>query len=208
MKREDILEKLTDKRVKDYSFLIGFFLVFSIFVLMAIRPNLVTAFSLQRELEDLRIQDAEYERVISNIVQYQSIIEQTRADIPLLEEAIPLSPEIFLMVRDIRKGASESGIIIDKLEVSEVELRAGKKVVVPGAAPPPAANSDAAAEARKYMVKFEIESNFTEVKNFISRTVLQRRLKTIENLIISGTGVSGTQSATFRISFTVDGYYL
>ena len=55
MDRKKILELLKQKQVQDYTFSIAFFLVFSFFVIFAIRPNLITAFSLQKELEELKL---------------------------------------------------------------------------------------------------------------------------------------------------------
>lgn len=208
MNREELLAKILNKRVKDYSFPIVFFIIFSIFIFFAIRPNLVTAFSLQRELEELRIQDEQYEQVILNIVNYQTVIEKTRDDIPLLKEAIPESPEIFAMVNDIKNGASESGIIINDLNISDVTLKEGQKVVDPNAPPPPPKPSGAVEENKKYTVTFQVQSNFSEVKNFIQRLMDQRRMKIIEHLDIVTAGEQGTQSATFNVSFIVDGYYL
>ena len=208
MNREELLAKILNKRVKDYSFPIVFFIIFSVFIFFAIRPNLVTAFSLQRELEELRIQDEQYEQVILNIVNYQTVIEKTRDDIPLLQQAIPDSPEIFAMVNDIKNGASESGIIISDLNISDVTLKEGKKVADPNAPPPPPKPSGTPEENKKYTVNFQVQSNFSEIKSFIQHLLDQRRMKIIEHLDIVTAGETGTQSATFNISFIVDGYYL
>ena len=208
MNREELLAKILNKRVRDYSFPIVFFIIFSIFIFFAIRPNLVTAFSLQKELDELRIQDDQYEQVILNIVNYQTVIEKTRDDIPLLKQAIPESPEIFAMVRDIKKGATESGMIINNLDISDVSLKdsgtapTGTQVA---AAKPKVGGVE---ENKKYTVKFSVDSNFTEVKNFMQNLMNQRRMKIIEQLDIVSAGQQGSQSATFNVSFVVDGYYL
>lgn len=209
MNREELLAKVLNKRVKDYSFPIVFFFIFSIFIFFAIRPNLVTAFSLQKELDELMIQDEEYEQVILNIVNYQTVIEKTRDDIPLMKEAIPDSPEIFSMVKDIRNGASESGIIITDLDISDVTLKEGVTTSVPGTAPPPKkVTASDTEDNKKYTVNFQVDSNFNEVKGFIARLMNQRRMKIIEHLDIVTAGQQGSQSATFNVSFVVDGYYL
>lgn len=208
MNREELLAKILNKRVRDYSFPVVFFLIFSVFIFFAIRPNLVTAFSLQKELDELRIQDDQYERVILNIVNYQTVIEKTRDDLPLLKQAIPESPEIFAMVRDIKNGASESGIIINDLDISDVTLKQGKGVG-PSVAPVPVAKAKGTEdENKKYTVRFQVSSNFAEVKDFIARLINQRRMKIIEHMDIVSGGQQGSQSATFNVSFVVDGYYL
>lgn len=207
MNREELLSKILNKRVKDYSFPIVFFLIFSVFIFFAIRPNLVTAFSLQKELDELKIQDDQYEQVILNIVNYQTVIEKTRDDLPLLKQAIPESPEIFSMVRDIKNGASESGIIINDLDISDVTLKQGKSTG-PNSNSAKKVKVEAGDENKKYTVRFTVASNFNEVKNFIQKLMDQRRMKIIEQLDIVTGGQQGSQSATFNVSFVVDGYYL
>lgn len=202
MDRQAILNKVLNRRVKDYSYPIVFFLIFGIFVFFAIRPNLVTAFSLQKQLEELRLQDDQYETVILNIVNYQSVIETTREDFVLLDQAVPPSPEIFAMVRDIRKAATESGMTVDNMEISQVNLKLDEKKLQNEQGNPKESPTE------EYVVKFQVASNFNEVKTFMGRLVNQRRLKVIDSINISATQQQGTQSATFSFSFVIEGYYL
>lgn len=211
MNKEELLSKVLNKKVQDYSFLIFFFLIFAIFVFFAIRPNLITAFSLQRELEDLRFQDQQYERVITNIVSYQGILEETREDFYLFEEAIPLHPEIFVMVNDIRETASNSGVPLSRLEVSEVTLKGETQEEIDAAAANKRNTQQTTTQkekTRKYVVEFDAVANFTEVKNIVSSVNNQRRIKVIDNITIQSNGAESTQSATYRVSFEVNGFYL
>ncbi|MCX7996370.1 MAG: type 4a pilus biogenesis protein PilO [Patescibacteria group bacterium] len=170
----------------------------------AIRPNLVTAFTLQQELEQLRAQDEQYENVILNIVKYQSLIENTRDDFVLLEDAVPDSPEIFNIVRDIRIAATASGLIINELEISQVVLKDTPKD----------ADGDGNIESTKnterqsYTIRFNLPAGFTDVRNFMARLTNQRRLKTVEAIRVNTTTQPGTSSAVFNFSFDVTGYYL
>lgn len=74
-----VLEKLKSKKAKDYTHITIFFLVFSIFIVFAIRPSLVTAFSLRQQREDLERLDTQYENVVSNIVANQSTLEDRKS---------------------------------------------------------------------------------------------------------------------------------
>src|SRR5215207_9426051 len=103
---KNVTSLLQDQKVKNYSFSIGFFIVFSIFLYFAIRPNLITAFNLQKELQDLKLKNREYEEKILQIVNYQTTIEENRDRFVLLEEAIPPSPNVVKVVEDIKKSAS------------------------------------------------------------------------------------------------------
>jgi hypothetical protein len=124
-----------------------------------------------------------------------------------LKQAIPESPEIFSMVRDIKNGASESGIIINDLDISDVTLKQGKSTG-PNSNSAKKVKVEAGDENKKYTVRFTVASNFNEVKNFIQKLMDQRRMKIIEQLDIVTGGQQGSQSATFNVSFVVDGYYL
>lgn len=211
MNKNDILSKVLNKKVQDYSFLVFFFLIFAVFVFFAIRPNLLTAFRLQSELEELRFQDQQYERIILNIVEYQTILEQTRDSFYLLEEAIPQSPEIYAMVNEIRKAASDSGIIIRNLKVSQVVLKDdGTQGNKNGSndAPKKRTAGTQGEENKSYKVEFDIESNMTETKNLLARTFNQRRLKLIKKMAMSSSQQVATTSAVFRVTLEVEGYYL
>ena len=69
---KQLLKQINTKKAKDYTFASLFFIVLSIFVFFAIRPSLVTAFSLKKEEEELTKINTSYEAVISRIVTIQS----------------------------------------------------------------------------------------------------------------------------------------
>lgn len=197
MNREELLARVLNKRVRDYTFPVVFFLIFSVFVFFAIRPNLVTAFSLQRQLDELRLQDEKYDTVILNIVSYQSLIEQTREDFVVLDQAVPKSPLIYTLVADIRDAATTSGMVVNTMEVSDVSLQ-GKTL-----------KDDQTKEKNKqYVVKFSALSSFNDVRGFFTKLSTQRRLKVVNGMNVTSATIEGTKSATFNISFILEGYYL
>ena len=78
MNKDKILALLKDKKTQDYTFQFFFFVIFAVFVVVAIRPNLITAFNLQKELQDVKLNNKVAEEVIQQIVNYQSVIESER----------------------------------------------------------------------------------------------------------------------------------
>lgn len=208
MNKEDLISKLVNKRVRDYTFPVIFFIIFSIFVFFAIRPNLITAASLQRQLDELRLQDEQYETVILNIVNYQSIIEQTRQDFVVLEEAVPSSPQIFSVVDDIRRAATESGMLISNMDISDVILKG-----IEGAAGEVKTNSREATQPslkdkRQFVIKFQATSSFNEMRQFLNQLATQRRLKKVESMNVSAANKESSGSATFSISLVIESFYL
>lgn len=192
MNRNAIIEKLTSKRVKDYSFTIIFFIVFSFFIIFAIRPNLTTVFSLQKQLKELRVLDASYEDVIIHIVDLQSLLETNRDNMYLLDEALPASPQVNKVIDDLKKSASEAGVLIRKIDVGEVNLKEDEKKK----------------DIKAFTLSMETNSDFTEVKTFIDQFMNQRRLKMVRNLSIIKDTKDGTGSASLKIKMDISGYYL
>lgn len=207
MNREELINKVLNKKVKDYTFPVVFFLIFSIFVFFAIRPNLVTAVSLQRQLDELRLQDEQYETIILNIVNYQSVIEQSRQDFVVLEEAVPASPQIYAVVEDIRNAATESGMLVANIEVSDVVLKGtleeSKAVISNNTNQQPSLD-----EKKRFVIKFQATSSFNEIRTFLSQLSTQRRLKLVESMNINAANKVGSQSATFNISLVIESFYL
>lgn len=194
MDRNKILKALSQKKVQNPTFAIVFFLIFSFFVYFAIRPNLVTAFSLQKELQEVRLKNKQYEEQIIQIVNYQTAVEQYRDDFPLLDEAVPPSPGIVKVVDDIRKTASQSGILLQSLSVSDSFEYKNKTTKDPGK-----------------MISFTLVANsdmtISQLQQFITNLSNQRRIKTIESITMSKKQIEG-QDDVFSITMNLRGHYL
>jgi len=123
MNKEKILALLKDKKTQDYTFQFFFFVIFAVFVIVAIRPNLVTAFSLQKELQDTKLNNKVAEEVIQQIVNYQSVIESERDKLLLLDEAVPSTPDLSNVVDQITQTASSSGLIVTNLKIENISFK-------------------------------------------------------------------------------------
>ena len=60
-----INKTIFSKKTKDYTFIILFLLIFSIFIFFAVKPSLTTAVSLKKEEFDLQRVDLLYEKKIT-----------------------------------------------------------------------------------------------------------------------------------------------
>ncbi len=206
MNRSDLVKAVTNQKVQNYSFLVFFFLIFAVFAFFAIRPNLITAFSLQRELDELRLQNDQYEDTIAEIVNYQTLLEQTREDFVLLDQAVPSSPRLYPMVDEIRMAASDSGVLLSDLSISQIQLKGTEDGAGETAAAAAEAEGDRPRQA--LLVEFTLEASFNEAVTFIEQVFSQRRLKTIINL-----GMATNQSqenalrSTYDVRIELEGYY-
>jgi Tfp pilus assembly protein PilO len=194
MDRKKIMLALSQKKVQSPIFSIIFFLLFAFFVYFAIRPNLVTAFSLQKELQEVKLKNKEYEEQILQIVNYQTAVEQYRDDFPLLDEAVPQSPGVVKLVEDIRKSASESGIILSTLQVNdsfEYKNTEGKKLN----------------KLMSFKLAITTDAQITQLQQFINALMNQRRIKTIESIEINSRETA-EQGVIFSITMNLKGHYL
>lgn len=191
MNRQDIVNKIKNKKVQDYTLTIVFFVIFSFFVFFAIRPNLLTAFNLRKELAELRLKDKQFEDTIIKIVEYQSILEQNRDRFYLLEEALPQSPQVYKVIDDVRKTASSSSMVASRINVEEIPIQTTQK------------NSN----RKSYVVTMDAAGTTSQLRGFLATLTNQRRLKSIKNLDIAR-DENNPSSNQFKLRFIIEGFYL
>lgn len=195
LNRKKIIALLQDKKVQDYTFNILFFLIFSFFVIFAIRPNLVTAFSLQRELQEIKLQSREYEEQIMQIVTYQSTLETHRNDFTLLDEAVPDSPELAKVIEDVSKSATDSGVVIKTFSIEKVNY----------------IKQSATEDLQQFTITADLESNIINLGQFFDLLTDQRRLKSLESVTISkaeSPDEDGGDINLFKVIMTLSSKYL
>ncbi|PIY68504.1 hypothetical protein COY90_05535 [Candidatus Roizmanbacteria bacterium CG_4_10_14_0_8_um_filter_39_9] len=192
MDKEYLKKQLTSSKVKDYSYSIIFFLTFSFFVFFVIRPNLVNVFSLQEELGKLHLLDIGYENVIKKIINIQTFLETNRSDLYLLDQAISSTPQVNKIVQDIEKAASSSGIVVNQIDISRINLKQGGKQT----------------KKNSLMVNMSVKTDFEDMQSFVSNLINQRRLKTLKHMVIDKDELTGTSSGSLNIKFELEGYYL
>jgi len=193
MNKNELQRRLLGRKIKDYSFSIGFFLIFSFFIIFVIKPNISLIFSLQKQKSELTNLDNNYQAVIMSIVDVQSKLENARDNLYLLTEAIPAVPDIGGLVNDVSKSASNAGLIITKFNIDQVDLKHE--------------NSDKA-NFSGVKISLEGESDFKQAQAFINRLLDQRRLKKIRRLTIANGLPASSGSAALKVQFELDGYYL
>ena len=185
MKTADITKAIFSKKTQDYTFVVLFLLIFSVFIFFAINPSLKTAFSLKKEEKDLTKIDALYEQKIINIASIQSQIEENREDIPLFNQAISEFPEVNKMVNDIKSAADKNSFVIKKSNIADVNLAQNKKAL------------------EKIRMIVEAKTNFDNLISLIQDLFLQRRLKSVSNLVINQ-DQDATGSGELEVILTIE----
>lgn len=192
MNKKNIVTNILEKKaVRDYSYAILFFLISSFFLLFAIRPALVIAFSLRREAHDLRKLNEVYESNILKLVDIQSQLELVRDQIYLLETALPNNPNSPEIIQDIQTAAQVHGVSIRILESSKINLKNTSK-----------------AKIKMLPITAQVSGDFNQVHNFLLQLQQSKRLKTVEKLQIVRDEKEATTSSQLKVIIDVNSYYL
>ena len=93
MDKQSAIKKLFDKKTKDYTYTITFFVIFSFFVFAVIRPNLITVFEINRD------------------------------NMYLLDEAISTQPEVNKVLFDVNISSDGGKLRSEKVTVSDINLK-------------------------------------------------------------------------------------
>lgn len=188
-----INKKIFTKKTTDYTFTILFFLIFSIFIFFAIKPSLTTATSLKKEEIDLKAIDSRYENNIINIASVQSLMEEYRDQLPLLTDAISNHPQVNKMIDDITKAGELTSFAIKKASIGEVNLLDTKNK-----------------QLLTLHLTIEGASDFDTLMKFIQSLLNQRRLKTIEKMVITENqdNQQASPSGQLRVVMDIEAYYL
>lgn len=188
---KSVLQQLRGKHAQDYTYISLFFLVFSIFVIFIIQPSLSTAFTLKEEENELRVQDARYEKMISDIVLTQANYQLMRERLPLLTAALPRSPLINALLSDITQAGTTANFAITNMTADEVKLVASSTATL-----------------KKVVVDIEGTGSFENIMAFQEALSKQRRLKTIHQLEIGKETFESSGSSQLKIKLFIEGYHL
>lgn len=181
------------KKTKDYSYAVLFFVIFSFFIVAVIKPNVTAVFELQKEKERLMVVRNSYSAVIDKIVDIQSTFENIRLDAPIINEALPVGAQINKVIKDIDAAASSSGVLINRFNIDELNFKKEKNTVT---------------NNLKAAVDLEVIGDFEQIKNFTGVLLKQRRLKTVDDILITRENEKGTDSASLKAIIKLSTKYL
>ena len=186
------VKKLFNNKAKDYTYTIGFFVIFSFFIFAVIRPNLVTVFEINAKIKQLKEVDKVYGSQIDKIVTVQSVFESNREDMYLLNEAISIQPEVNRILSDINVSSDESSLKTERISVSDLNLK----------------DKGALNKLKSFKVNMDLVGNFEDTLAFIKKLYVQRRLKLLPDFELTNQVATSSESAGLKIKLNVEGYYL
>jgi hypothetical protein len=188
---------LADKKTKNYSTVIFFFLVLSVFGWYAIRPTIQTILTLRREIKDKTEISKKMDEKINALIQANSAYELALPTLPLLAGAVPKNPDVIQLVGRIKDIANRSGASVSAIQVSQVPLASSSAA--------PKKTSGAAEVSQTIPVSVTLTGTYPDITSFFTNTTDLLRIISIESLQFSGNqkAVSSTVSASMPLKVTV-----
>lgn len=159
------------------------------FALFAIRPTLLTVSDLIKEIEDKKVLDQQLEQKITalNTVQTQYLELQTR--LPVLDQAIPESPEAEKTLKTIEKLASDYRLLIESIQLKELPTAA------------PEATTFAQKERLSYPLVVVVAGDYPTIRAYVEAIRLTRRTMIIDTIVFSSS--KEQQNKKLRASITL-----
>ncbi len=190
--KKAILDKIFSKKGKDYSYAVGFFLIFSFFVFFVIRPNILSVFESNLKIQNLKKTNSLYEYQIQNIINAQTVLVDARDDLFLLDEALSSKPQVNQLIGDITKTAEKNNLTIGKMSLVDVNLK----------------DITASDQLKTLTFNMELVGDFDNFLNLMKDIYNQRRVKILKNIAISQSEEVGTASGELKIELQLESYYL
>jgi len=178
----------TDKN-KGYFMIILSLLTLSIFGAFAIRPTVLTAFTLYKEIQDLKEINQKYENKITDVVKAQSEYEKIRDDIPLIYETLPKDPKFPLLISTFEDIAASSSL-------SLIDMTVDPQPVVP---------ITGVLRLTDFNIKMKLSGDYGNAYKFLSSLLNSQRIVTIEKMDMATD--EGTSSGELKIDLTAKSYY-
>jgi Tfp pilus assembly protein PilO len=111
--------------IKNFITLLLTFAALTFFGIFAINPTLSTIVDLKRQLKDNQYVASQLQKKIVALSALQQEYNTLTVQFPIIYDAIPQNPSVFLLAGQVQALAKKSGISIKSLRVFEVQL-AGK----------------------------------------------------------------------------------
>lgn len=196
MDKQDLIKRIQDPTVVDYTYGIGFFAIFIFFVVVIIGPNVSTVFELRQQYADLKEVNSQYTTTIATINKLQSIISSRRDDFPLLTESLPDQVKVSQVVTDLSSLPLSAG---DAQEITYPGFAVGtqSKVVDKKAKPN---------ELKSFPIEFRVSGSQAYISSIVDQLMTQKRLKTISAYTLSPSTVA-SESAVLDAQIQIQVYY-
>lgn len=166
---------IQNPKTKNYSTVIFFFLVLSVFGWYAIKPTIQTILYLRREIKDKTEVDKKMNEKIYALIEANNAYENSQTLLSVLSEAIPTSPEALDLVSQMNALAASKNVVISSLKMSDIPL----------ASPSGSSQTKNAERFTKLPIDIDVEGSYLAIVSFLRELISLRRIVTLEVLNFS-----------------------
>lgn len=180
---------IENKKTASYFTLTISLFTLSFFGLFAVRPTLITAVSLMKQVSDLRKLYNDDENKIGSLIRGQSEYEKIRNDIKLIHTSLPTNSEFSKLAKTIEKFALQEDFSISSFQIDPVPI------------------SNTGQNGKLYDYGFSLVGigKYSAVSSFLNHITNWKRIVNINSLEYTQT--EGTTSAILRLSLKATTYY-
>jgi Tfp pilus assembly protein PilO len=159
-----------------YTAIIFSFLVISLFGWYAIRPTMQTIFTLRREIADKTDLNKKMEDKISALIEAQAAYQAIGPNLPVVDQALPVTPDAVRAARYLSALASDSRVTITTIGISSLPLTADMG---------PASVATASDKLANFPIVLSVTGAYPDIKSFTNGILNLRRIMQITSMLFS-----------------------
>ena len=96
------LQKMFESQVAQaYAMVFFFFFTLAFFTIFAIRPTMISFFTLQKQIEDAKVMNTRLDDKINSLLEAKKTYESYQTEIALLEKALPKDPQFAQLIQKL-----------------------------------------------------------------------------------------------------------
>lgn len=175
------------------------FLAASLFLWYAIRPTAQTIIYLQREIADKTLLNQQMEVKITSLIEAQTTYENIKSNLPLLEQALPHTPNAIILARELRNIANVSQATISALQIPGVPLTTDEST--------PGAKLTAQKPIEEFTITMVVLGPYQSIKAFLQNLLNLRRITSLDMVSIRQADDLKSPGNTLQLSIRIKSYY-
>jgi Tfp pilus assembly protein PilO len=175
-------------KAKAYTYLGISCLTVAFFIFFAIRPTINTIIGLQKQIKDNKEVESKLQEKISALSQLQAEYEIIQADLPILDTALPVKPNIDELIKTVEKLAFENQASLSAMQVGEAILSENNVEASQSTQPEPqkakskTVSMPISKPAIPINLVFTTESNYGNITKIVAGINRLPRLYAIQNI--------------------------
>jgi Tfp pilus assembly protein PilO len=177
------------KQTKVYTGIVLSLVTIAFFGFFAIRPTLITISGLVKEIKDKRMVADQMDQKIESLTQAQINYSQIKNDLDLVNQSLPLNPDLPILVKQLEALARLSSARIESLRFEKTNLQGEK-----------------AKEVQTVGFDLAVTGNYQNLKNFLNSLDNLRRITKIEGFAFKTS--TGEENQVLVLTLTGHAYYL